>query len=84
MFERLVNYGKEILLKVVFNIFDYDGDGKITLHDLMTLLKNDQFSYFFKDYEVINNVLRTENSFCAMDNVLETHWGKYKNNQTIE
>lgn len=71
------------MLRVVFNIFDYDGDGKITLHDLMSLLKNDQFSYFFDDYEVINNVLRSENPIYAMDDVLDAQWGKNKgkNNQ---
>lgn len=46
LFERLINYGKDTLLKIVFKIFDYDTDGLITLHDLLNLLRDGQIGMY--------------------------------------
>lgn len=76
LFEKLnMNYGKEILLKIVFRIFDYDGDDKITLHDLMSLMSHNESVYLSQDFEVINNILRSQKSpFKTEDESVETEW----------
>lgn len=79
LFEKLINYGREVLLKIVFNIFDYDEDGKITLHDLISLLKTDQTDHLYQDYETLYNILRSKNvNRLAEGDMIEARWITYK------
>jgi hypothetical protein len=44
----------------------------------MSLLRNDHFNYFYEDYEIVNNVLRSENPIYAMEDIIDVQWGKNK------
>jgi hypothetical protein len=74
-----MNYGKDILLKIVFKIFDYDSDDLITLHDLISLLKTDQTDFIYQDYETVNWIIRSKDSSHTFDEeVIETNWVTHK------
>lgn len=79
-----MNYGRDILLKIVFNIFDYDSDDLITLHDLMSLLKTDQTDFIYHDYEAVNWIIRSKQSPHAFDEeVIDTNWVTHKGREWV-
>ena len=73
------------MLKIVFRIFDYDGDEKITLHDLLNLVNHDETEYIMPDFQVIQNILMSKkNPFSTEEESVETQWITHKDWKTFD